>query len=202
MLEIIVLVHSEYIFFTAISLSFSTSRPTNLERILPLSVGLDSTNDSRFPAVVNTVNKKSLIVPIDSLINVSVSLLCSPVKFFKLPSFSLCKNSKEVLTDQSPFFVFLRSIFLIIIYSFPSISTSPWTVTSLSFVNLLNISIAFDDFVVLLKNKNSIRSTANTDLPPKLGGLESITVIPPKDSMSNLLFLPKDRKLEKLIFLI
>ena len=64
------------------------------------------------------------------------------------------------------------------------------------------MSIALDDFVVSLKNKNSIRSTANTDLPPKLDGLESITVIPPKEFTSNKLSLPKDRKLENFIFFI
>ena len=53
--------------------------------------------------------------------------------------------------------------------------------------------------VVVLKNKNNIKSTANTDLPPKLGGLESITVIPPKELTSNLLLSPNERKLENFI---
>ena len=53
----------------------------------------------------------------------------------------------------------------------------------------------------MLKNRNSIRSTAKTDLPPKLGGLESMTVIPPSFSTSNTLLSPKDKKLENFIFL-
>ena len=60
----------------------------------------------------------------------------------------------------------------------------------------LKISIALVVLVVVLKNRNNIRSTAKTDLPPKLGGLESITVIPPSFSTSNTLLSPKDKKLE------
>ena len=56
--------------------------------------------------------------------------------------------------------------------------------------------------VVVLKNKNSIRSTAKTDFPPKFGGLESITVIPPSFSTLSVLLSPKERKLENFIFLI
>ena len=49
---------------------------------------------------------------------------------------------------------------------------------------------------IVLKNKNKIRSTAKTDLPPKLGGLESITGIPPNFLKSSVFESPKDINLD------
>ena len=77
----------------------------------------------------------------------------------------------------------------------PSISTSPQTKTLFLSVNLLNTSIAFEDLVVTLKNKNRSRSTVKVVLPPKLAGLESIAVIPGYLVKSILLSSPKDKKL-------
>jgi hypothetical protein len=48
--------------------------------------------------VVRIVDKKSSSVPIAEAINVSVSLLCSPVKFSNSPSSFSLKNSNSLLT--------------------------------------------------------------------------------------------------------
>ena len=86
-----------------VSFSFRTSSPINLLNTFPLSVGFDSINDSKFPAVVNTVNKKSFIVPMDSFINVSVSLLCSPQRSrMTLPSTSISKRFNCVVALNFP----------------------------------------------------------------------------------------------------
>jgi hypothetical protein len=53
-------------------------------------------------------------------------------------------------------------------------------------VNLLKISSAFVVFVVSLKKRNNNKSTVKTDLPPKLLGVDSTTVIPEHLSKSNL----------------
>ena len=136
------------------------------------------------------VIKKSSIFPIDVLMKFSVSLLCSPVKFCSSPFGNFLKNSNSVLTVQSPDFDFFRSICLAMIYSSPSIKISPFTETLLLSVNLLNISSAFWVLVVVLKNKNSNRSTVSTVFPPKLGGSDSITVIPLHLSKSRTWFSP------------
>ena len=132
------------------------------------------------------VIKKSSFVPMEFFMNASVSLLCSPVKFCKLPSANFLKKSNSVLTFHSLFLESFLSMFLTIIYSSPSIVISPLTVTLSLSVNRLKISSAFVVFVVSLKNKNINKSTVRTVFPPKFGGFDSTTITPSHLSKSNL----------------
>ena len=132
----------------------------------------------------------------------SVSLLCSPVKFCNVPSDNFLKKSNSVFTFHSPSFFFFLSMFLTITYSSPSMIISPliWTLSLLE--NLLKTSSAFDVLVVSLKNKNNNKSTVKTVFPPKLGGFDSTTEIPLHLSKSIFWFSPYDKKLENSMFLI
>ena len=70
-----------FISFTIVSLSSITSKPINLDSILPFSVGFVCIMSSRLSASAIIVNKKSSTEPIDFFMNSSVSRLCSPSRF-------------------------------------------------------------------------------------------------------------------------